>query len=208
MPAGPKRDKYHISRGEVQNYPVTGKSTDFYEIFHEHPDKPGHYASVGGAEVKYAPGKAQAGPPQTVYRMGGQTELFHMPAHPREATVDLMEMTQHASHMIPSMLGMMQNRAWEKGYPQGLQAPGDLSPHSAKLVGGLQKRGLVPGNHAPKATNDLTWQPDPVEDSYHRGAIVDQRPDDEIRAGSKTTRALLRASRPSRAHLSEQLEMF
>lgn len=216
MPSEPKRGQYHISRGEGGYHPKGEYSKDYYEIWHEHPDKPGHVTSVGGAEVSYTRSTGgrsyahwNAGEDHQPFSTGkGQGQLFRMNTHKPAATVELMEMTRGARHVVPALLGAMQNRAWDKGYPEGLSTPTDLSPHSSKLIGGLQKRGVVDKNAASEVTNDMDWTPEPPKDWYRPTHIENVLPDSEMRQGMKTTRSMIRAARTPRAHLSEQLQLF
>lgn len=228
MPAGPKRT--HVIGVEPS------RLQDTYSIYHESPERPGEFAKVGDAQVNYhrdvgrtryhdnIPGIRRDGmsaQPTGVIpeaKQLGQGTLFQHTGHKRHAELHLLQSTESARYVIPALLGVAQNRAHARGYPEGIKTPSDLSPHSSKLVSGLQKRGVVDKSASTEVTNDMDYLDEPYhsrnypgEDSYKPGfKYSSQQPvsDEERAAGYKTTKDTLRAARTPRPHLSEQLQMF
>jgi hypothetical protein len=122
-----------------------------------------------------------------------------------------MQTAKSAQHMVPTMLGMIQNEAWKRGIPEGATPDTDLSEHSAKLVGGLKDRGIVPKTASTEVTNYVTHmsEPDPNYSYREEHGINDWAvPHEELKAGHQTVRNMLRAARGPRPHLSEQLSLF
>ena len=212
--ANPKPPQRRIASSSNSRY------NDTYTIQEQEPNNPSYWKRVGMAEVQYhkawgdthywndehggwVHGAEHASVPEA-RKLGEQGELFHHQGGPHEAEVHLMEVNKSATGLVPTLLGVMQNRAYAKGFPQGLSTPTDLSPHSSKLIGNLQARGIVPKNRSTEVTNDMDF---PDEEygapAYRHEKYHDPISAEEHAAGRKTTRDTLRV-RPRTQASSER----
>lgn len=202
----------------------TNEFSDNYELFHRDPALSSKgddlYAPAASMRVSVKHGHmtdfmapSNYGPQwhEGHTRIGEEAPLFRSEEQaPRHQVTDLFSDKGHR-HMIPMMLGVAQNRSLS-ATGRGAHPDADLSPHSAHLVSHLQQAGVV-GGEPPKVTNDFdfgeSW--DETGERYEPSSIAnlgDSVTPEEMHAGSRTMRSMLRAGRPSRTQHFEQGTLF
>jgi len=119
---------------------------------------------------------------------GGQRRLFGMAHDPGESHVSFMGGSEEGRIHALTLLGIAHNRL-ARYYPgRVLQTPRDLSEHSARLIGHLRERGIVPGQGEPPVTNRLTFAT--FSHTTEEDEMMVTRA--EVLAGRRTARQALR----------------
>jgi hypothetical protein len=169
--------------------------------FWMYPAKPGSDRLLGdAASTAYAPHASHegygtqwarnanpfAGPDENT-----QLPLFRGRDNPAWNKVEVMEMTQSARAMAPTMLGVAQAQSIrETG--RGLTASTDLSEHSSRMTRRLQESGHVPADVEVKATNSMDWIR-PYRGTVNREAEV---PISTVLEGRQLMRGVVKEGRP------------
>jgi hypothetical protein len=117
----------------------------------------------------------------------------HPPHEEHEVTAMFVDRRNRAVGL--TLLGMAQNVAVRQT-GHGLGTPEDLSRHSARMVSRLQQRGVIPAEARSEVKNEYDWGESEaayVPPGQRPGQTIDP---EEVMAGRRTVRSILRASRP------------
>ena len=120
---------------------------------------------------------------------GGQGKLFGLASKPGRSVVDWLGGTKEGRPHAMTMLGIAANRT-QRDFGRRLEPSDNLSPLSARFVGGLAKRGVLSSQVETQASNDIDFLPVANRTDPESTPI----PTSEVRAGKRTARRLLRST--------------